>query len=323
VSIDLSDIATRVPRPDDDARTAARVRLAELAPAGALGRLGELAEWIAGVQGQCPARPLDRVRLVAVTRTAEQAAAQPSPLLGLIPATTLRLVEGYPRLEPGDDVDNPPHEEVSEAAPVDRDEVDRAFEAGIAVADEEADDGADLLLVAWLGVDSAIPAAAAVAVLAGADVASVVGRGTGIDDREWMRRCAAVRDVARVSRRALADGADVLGLLSFLGSAELAVLTGLLCQAAIRRTPAVLDGTGVAAAALVAHRLSPRSARWLIAGLGTLDPGQTVALQKIRLQPLVDYAISTDDGTGALLAVPHLQAAARLLATTTRDQHPG
>ena len=64
--LDLSELATRVPRPDDDAREAARARLAALAPPGAFGRFGELVEWLAGVQGQCPTRRLDRIRLVAM-----------------------------------------------------------------------------------------------------------------------------------------------------------------------------------------------------------------------------------------------------------------
>jgi nicotinate-nucleotide--dimethylbenzimidazole phosphoribosyltransferase len=319
VSIDLFELATRVSRPDDDARATARARLADLAPPGAYGRLGELAEWTAGVQGRCPPRPLGRVRLIAVAGSAGSAGpgmlagSPPSPLLAVSPATP-RLVEVFQRIEAGDGDGNPPQDVEGDRSAAGRGGAELAFEAGMTIADEEVDTGADLLVLASLGVDSAIPAATAVAVLTGTDVASVVGRGTGIDDREWMRRCAAVRDSARLARRALADGADVLDLLATLGSAELAVLTGVLARAAIRRTPVVLDGLGPAAAALVAHRLSPRTARWLLAGHASPDPGHAAALDKMRLQPVIDHAISVEDGTGALLAVAHVQAAAQLLA---------
>jgi nicotinate-nucleotide--dimethylbenzimidazole phosphoribosyltransferase len=306
VSIELSELAARVLRPDDDARAAARARLAELAPVGAFGRLGELAEWLAGVQGQCPTRPLDRVRFIA------QAAPASSELLEASPATA-RLVEGFQRLESAGDVGEPPQDGVDGRA-VRRDEIERAFDAGMAVATEEVEGGADLLVAADIGVDSAVAGATAVAVLTGADVASIVGRGTGIDDREWMRRCAAVRDTARLARRTLSGGADILDLLSTLGSLDLAALTGLLTQASIQRTPVVLDGLGTAAAALVAHRLTPRTARWLVAAHVSPDPGQAAALDKLRLRPWLDYAISLDDGTGALLMVPLLQAAVRLFA---------
>ncbi len=306
MSLDLSELATRVPRPDDDARAAARVRLAELAPSGAFGRFGTLAEWLAGVQGQCPTRPLDRIRIVAMA-DAQSAAAEISPLLPVSPAT-LRLEVPTP----GAGVDS--DDDVARGKSVERRDVERAFEAGVAIADDEVDSGTDLIVLAGIGSTLAVPAAIAVAVLTGTEVASVVGRGTGIDDREWMRRCAAVRDGARVGRRSLTDGGDVLDLLSPVGGASLAALAGLVVQAAIRRTPVALDGLVATAAALAAHRVAGGTTRWVVAGHASPDPGQAAALAKMRLRPLLDYAISLDDGTGAILAVPQLQAAATMLA---------
>ena len=319
---DLSELAARVPRPDDDARAAARARLGELAPAGAYGRLGELAEWIAGIQGQCPTRPLEQVRFVAVATSVPSATPDISTgprLSAILPfsSATPHLVERFLRFEAGDDVNNHPQD--TEGEPRESPgAVEQAFEDGLTLADEQVETGADLLVLADVaGGGSAIAAATVVAVLTGTDVASTVGS-IGIDDREWMRRCAAVRDTARIARRALADGADIFGLLSTVGSTELAICTGVLTQAAIRRTPVVLDGLGTAAAALVAHRLSPRTARWLLAGHVSTDPGHAAALAKLRLRPLIDYAIDVDDGTGALLAVTHVQAAARLLTPEER-----
>jgi nicotinate-nucleotide--dimethylbenzimidazole phosphoribosyltransferase len=299
MSLDLSELASRVPSPDDKARVAARSRLAEMAPPGALGRFGELAEWLAGVQGQCPTRPLERIRMLAMAG-GPSSAAEISPLLPASPAS-LRVVVDEPARDTSD-------------GPTDgRAAVEQAFEVGSAIADEEVD-GADLVVLAATNADWAVPAAVVVAVLTGTEVASVVGRGSGIDDREWMRRCAAVRDGARLGRRVLTDGGDVLDLLSPVGSAPLATLAGVVVQAAIRRIPVLLDGVAATAAALAAHRVTTRTARWVVAGHASPDPGQAAALGKMRLRPLIDFAISLDDGTGALLAVPHLQAAARLLA---------
>lgn len=300
MSLDLSELASRVPSPDDKARVAARSRLAEMAPSGALGRFGELAEWLAGVQGQCPTRPLERIRMVAMSG-GPSSVAEISPLLPASPAS-LRVVVAEPARDTSSD------------GPTDgRAAVEQAFEAGAVIADGEVD-GADLVVLAATNADWAVPAAVVVAVLTGTEVASVVGRGSGIDDREWMRRCAAVRDGARLGRRVLTDGGDVLDLLSPVGSAPLATLAGVVVQAAIRRIPVLLDGVVATAAALAAHRVTTRTARWVVAGHASPDPGQAAALGKMRLRPLIDYAISLDDGTGALLAVPHLQAAARLLA---------
>jgi nicotinate-nucleotide--dimethylbenzimidazole phosphoribosyltransferase len=303
--LDLSELATRVPRPDDDARDAARAGLAALAPSGAFGRFGELVEWLAGVQGQCPTRRLDRIRLVAMAG-APAAATEISPLLPVSPAT-LRLE--VPTPDSGVDSDD----DAAYGTSVERRDVERAFEAGMAIADDEVDSGADLIVLAGIGATLAVPAAITVAVLTGTEVASVVGRGTGIDDREWMSRCAAVRDGARVGRRSLTDGGDVLDLLSPVDSAPLAALAGLVVKAAIRRTPVAVDGSVATAAALAAHRMAGGTTRWVVAGHATPDPGQAAALAKMRLRPLLDYAISLDDGTGALLAVPQLQAAATML----------
>jgi nicotinate-nucleotide--dimethylbenzimidazole phosphoribosyltransferase len=300
MSLDLTDLAARVHKPDDDARADARARLAGWAAPGALGRLGELAEWLAGVQGQCPTRRIGRISLVVMAAAGLD---QPrlSPLVSGRATPRVVQVPPFP--------DSP--------GPVDRAGVERAFRAGMAVADDAADTGTDLLVLADTADDrSAVAAAVTIAVLTGTDLAAVVGRGTGIDDREWMRRCAAVRDGARLARRSLTDGGDVLALLSSIGNAELAAAAGLVVQAAVRRTPVVLDGVVSAAAALTAHRVSPRTARWLVAGHASPDPGQAAALSKMRLRPLLDYAISAGDAIGALLAVAHVQAAAELLAAT-------
>jgi nicotinate-nucleotide--dimethylbenzimidazole phosphoribosyltransferase len=263
MSLDLSELASRVPQPDDKARVAARSRLAELAPSGALGRFGELAEWLAGVQGQCPTRPLERIRLVAMSGGLSSAA-EISPLLPASPASLRLVVDESTR-------------DTSDGRTDGRAAVEQAFEAGAAIADEEVDD-AELVVLAATNADWAVPAAVVVAVLTGTEVASVVGRGSGIDDREWMRRCAAVRDGARLGRRVLTDGGDVLDLLSPVGSAPLATLAGVVVQAAIRRIPVVLDGAVATAAALAAHRVTARTARWVVAGHASPDPGQAAAL---------------------------------------------
>ena len=88
------------------------------------------------------------------------------------------------------------------------------------------------------------------------------------------------------------------------GPADLAVATGVLLQAAARRTPVVLDGPATAAAALVAARLSFRAADWWLAGHLSPDPAHGLALARLSLEPVLDLGLRGDDGTGALLAVP-------------------
>jgi nicotinate-nucleotide--dimethylbenzimidazole phosphoribosyltransferase len=192
-----------------------------------------------------------------------------------------------------------------------RDEVERAFAAGIAIADAEIDSGADLLVAADLGIGNTTPAAALVGSLTRNDASLVTGRGTGIDDATWMRKCAAVRDAMRRSRPVLGDQ---LQLLATAGGADFAAMTGFLLQAAARRTPVVLDGVVSGACALVAQRVTFRAADWWLAGHRSSEPAHALALNRLSLEPLLDLGMRLGEGTGALLAVPLVKAAAATLA---------
>ncbi|MGH8825074.1 MAG: nicotinate-nucleotide--dimethylbenzimidazole phosphoribosyltransferase [Jiangellaceae bacterium] len=345
--LDLSDRAARIPLLDEAARGRARARLAEL---GSLGRLGDLAVWMAAVQGRFPTTALARVRLVCFAgdhgiaaagvsaqpptatpdRVRDLLYAGPPAALADLTATGLRVVDiavdaDAARLPP--EVED--HRIRRGTGRIDiedaltRAEAEAAFGVGVKVADDEVDRGADLLVATGLGVASSTPAATLAAVLTGNEVAAVVGRGSGIDDRGWMRKCAAVRDAARRGRRIVAGDGDMIDLLAAVGGADLAALTGFVSQSAVRQTPLVLDGLVSTAAAAVARRIGRRTARWVVAGHRSGDPGHAVLLDMLKLDPLVGYEIGRDDGTGALLAVPHLRAAAVLLAgTDTADTAP-
>jgi len=336
--LDLGAIAARVSRPDGGARVAARERLDALAsPAGALGRLGDLAGWLAGVQGGQDVRPIRRPRLLVVAAdhgvAAAGVSAQPpgattrsvhALLAGVGPVATTARVTGTPLrvVDAAVDADDLPAEVIPTgvrrgSGRIDREdglsraEAERAFSAGMRLADAEADEGTDLLLVASVGRAATTPAAALVAALTGGDAASVVGRGSGIDDRTWMSKCAAVRDALR---RARPVAEDPLALVATAGGADLALLGGLLVQAAARRTPVVLDGLVPAAAGLLAHRIAYAAADWWLAAQRSPEPACDRALAHLALEPLLDLGLLTADGVGAALTVPVIRAAAALLA---------
>jgi nicotinate-nucleotide--dimethylbenzimidazole phosphoribosyltransferase len=137
----------------------------------------------------------------------------------------------------------------------------------------------------------------------------VIGRGGGIDDETWMRKTTAVRD-ARL--RAWKQRPDPLALLSVAGGTDVAAMVGFLLRAASRRTPVLLDGVVATAAALVAQDLQARCVRWWRVAQRTSEPAQAVALRRLGLEPILDLGVQAGDGTGGLLALPVLRAAARL-----------
>jgi nicotinate-nucleotide--dimethylbenzimidazole phosphoribosyltransferase len=190
------------------------------------------------------------------------------------------------------------------------DEAWQAFATGLAIADEEVDSGADLLIPGDMGIGNTTPAAAIIGLLDGGDASLFVGRGTGIDDTTWMRKTAAVRDAMRRGRP---HKADPVQLLATVGGADIAAMTGFLIGAAVRRTPVLLDGVVSCAAALVAQRMSYRAVQWWLAGHLSTEPAAARALDRLSLVPIVDYGLRLGEGTGALIALPVLAAAGATL----------
>jgi nicotinate-nucleotide--dimethylbenzimidazole phosphoribosyltransferase len=191
-----------------------------------------------------------------------------------------------------------------------REECERAFAVGVALADEEVDAGADLLVPGDMGIGNTTPAAVIVGLLDGIEPARVVGRGTGIDDATWMRKTAAVRDAMRRGRPLKGDP---IALLAAVGGADIAAMTGFLVGAAARRTPVLLDGVVSLSAALVAHRIAFRSREWWLAGHRSTEPAAHAALERLALDPLVDYGMRLGEGSGALVGLPVLHAAGATL----------
>jgi nicotinate-nucleotide--dimethylbenzimidazole phosphoribosyltransferase len=109
-------------------------------------------------------------------------------------------------------------------------------------------------------------------------------------------------------------GRDPEGLLRVVGGRDLATLAGLLIQAGARRTPVILDGVVSCAAALAAERMAPGASAWWVAGTRSTEPSQAKALTALGLDPLLDLQLRLGEGTGALLAVNLVQAAAATLA---------
>ena len=329
-----------VPVPDVDVRRAAVARHAELpVPDGALGRLAELGVWLAAAQGACPPRPLARPRVVVVAGdhgiaaagvsahapgdTVRQVAAvrehtAPVGVLAPIAGVSVRVVDVALDTDgPADSTER--HRVRRGSGRIDREdaltaeEAERALAAGRALADEEVDAGADLLVPASLGVGATTPAATLVAALTGTEPVAVIGRGSGIDDAGWMRKAAAVRDALR---RARPHVRDPLALLRVAGGADLTALTGFCLQAALRRTPVLLDGLVVGAAALLADELAAGAREWWLLAQHSADPAMVLVEEHLGLSPVLDLGVRLGDGTGAVAAVPLLQMAVRLLAET-------
>lgn len=329
-----------VTAPDAEVAAAARDRQTQLTkPPGSLGRLEDLAVWAASCQGVCPPRALRRARVVVFAAdhgvTAAGVSAFPSAVTGQMVATfdaggaainVLAEVAGA-TVRVADiavDCDQPlspaigAHKvrrgsgNIAVEDALSAEETMAAVMAGRQIADEEIDTGADLLIAGEMGIGNTTAATALVAALTGAEPVVAVGRGTGIDDLGWMRKTGAVRDALY---RARTVTGDPLGLLQVCGGADLAAMAGFLAQAAVRRTPVLLDGLVVTAAALVAENLAPGARAWWQAGHRSTEPAHSLALSQLGLEPIIDLGMRLGEGTGAAVALPIVRAAIATLAS--------
>ncbi|WP_420715917.1 nicotinate-nucleotide--dimethylbenzimidazole phosphoribosyltransferase [Mycobacterium sp. 663a-19] len=330
---------TPISPPDTAAAAAARARQDTLTkPRGALGRLEDLSVWVASCQGRCPPRQFERARVVVfagdhgvarsgVSAYPREVTAQMVAnidaggaainVLADVADATVRVADLA--------VDAPPASERIGAHKVRRgsgdiavedaltdEETGRALAAGRGIADEEVDAGADLLIAGDMGIGNTTAAAVLVAALTNAEPVAVVGFGTGIDDAGWSRKAAAVRDALFRARLVLPDP---VGLLRCCGGADLAAMAGFCAQAAVRRTPLLLDGIAVTAAALVAERLAPGARQWWQAGHRSTEPGHALALAALELDPILDLRMRLGEGTGAAAALPVLRCAVAALSS--------
>ncbi|BAU82003.1 hypothetical protein SLA_1060 [Streptomyces laurentii] len=191
-----------------------------------------------------------------------------------------------------------------------REEVVAAIEVGIETARDLVAAGNKALLTGEMGIANTTASAALISVYTEADPAEVTGRGTGINDETHARKVDVVRRALELHQP---DAEDPIGVLAAVGGLEHAALVGLILGASSLRTPVILDGVSTGAAALVARAIAPESLAACIAGHRSAEPGHVAALNKLGLRPLVDLDLRLGEGTGALLALPVVQSAARAM----------
>ncbi len=340
---------------DAEAVSAARQRQDQLTkPRGALGALEEVSVRLAGISGECPP-PMPEPAAVAVFAADHGVHAQ-----GVTPwpqEVTAQMVANF--LDGGAAVNVLARQTGAEVMVVDvgvaadlpeapgllsrkvrngtrdlavepamtRDEAAQAVETGIDVARDLVADGHRCLLVGDMGIANTTASAALVAAFTGAAVPDVTGRGTGVDDDVLRRK---VEVVTQALRQRPPDPQDPLGTLASLGGLEHAAIAGFVLGGASCRVPVVLDGVIAGAAALVAAALAPAAVDYCIAGHRSVEPGHGVALASLDLRPLVDLDLRLGEGSGAVLALPLVQAAARVLrematfdsaGVTDKDEH--
>ncbi len=328
-----------IPFPDTAALSAARTRQAVLTkPAGALGRLEDLACWFAARQGRTiPAAIVPAITIFAADHgvAARGVSAYPSEVTAqmvvniarggaainvLARAIDARLtVVDVGVAAPLVSLAGVVHAKVrcgtadlSVSPAMTRAEAERALAIGAEHAVLDIAAGATLVIAGDMGIGNTTPSACLICTLAGEPPARVVGAGTGIDEATRARK---IDIVSRAIERARSSGPrDGVEWLAEVGGLEIAAIAGYYLEAARRGVPALVDGFIASAAALAARASDPRVAEWLLASHASAELGHRLALRALGLEPLVDLSLRLGEGTGAALVVPLVNAALKLHA---------
>jgi nicotinate-nucleotide--dimethylbenzimidazole phosphoribosyltransferase len=185
----------------------------------------------------------------------------------------------------------------------------RALEAGIEVA-LELGPSTDVFGTGEMGIGNTTPSSAIVAALSGARPVEVAGRGTGLDDAGLKRKIDELTAILALNRP---DPSDPMDVLSKVGGFEIGGIAGLILGAASMRKPVLVDGFVSAAGALIAQRLCPAAADYMIAAHLSVEKGHRIALGLLGKRPLLDLEMRLGEGTGAALAMNLVEAAVNVM----------
>ncbi len=183
-----------------------------------------------------------------------------------------------------------------------------AIQVGVDVVQGLVDDGLDLIAIGEMGIGNTTAASALTAIMTASTVAEVTGHGTGISDEQLQHKIDVIERAIAVNQP---QRDDPIGALAKVGGLEIAGLVGVILAAAAQHIPVVLDGFIAGSAALVAVAISPMVRGYLIAGHASVELGHRVGMASLDLDPLLKLDMRLGEGTGAVLAMHIIEAAAR------------
>ncbi|MFV2101389.1 bifunctional adenosylcobinamide kinase/adenosylcobinamide-phosphate guanylyltransferase [Micromonospora sp. LOL_024] len=313
----------QLPMPDEHAGAQAVERLATLdVPGTGLGVLEQVVSFAAATQGTPSPAAWQSVRVLLLhgdhaggvaagtvagesARRADQARAGQGVLARLAGASAASLQV----------VDTPAAAPIELGPALSDEQVEASLRAGWRLAEEAADAGVQLLVLAACGAGTEATAAAVLAATAGAEPPAVLARvvtgGGEIDDIAWMARCAAVRDALHRTRGSSRDARNVL---AELGGGDIAAATGVLLGATARRIPVLLDGPVGVAAGMVGRDLAGQTRHWCLLADHGGHPAVALAADVLGLTPLAELRLDLGEGANALTVLPLLRSVLALAA---------
>jgi nicotinate-nucleotide--dimethylbenzimidazole phosphoribosyltransferase len=332
----IEEVISSIAAPPDAYLAQARTRLDALTkPVGSLGRLEDLAaQWFAIRQGKITSAVSKSVYVFAADHgiTAEGVSAYPAQVTQqmvlnfLSGGAAINVLARLNQVEVnvvdvGVDADLAGHAGLAQwkvrrgsrnmlrEPAMSEEELAAALSAGLALAEAAYEKGNNLIAVGEMGIGNTTAASVMTAALTGMPPSLVTGRGTGLESEAYERKC---RIVGAVRNRHFARPTGPREILRCAGGLEIAAMTGMILGAARRGIAIVMDGFISTAAAAIACGLAPAVRSYLFAAHQSQEPGHRILLAHLDIEPILDLHMRLGEGTGAVLAMPILEAAMRL-----------
>ncbi len=311
---EIREILTRLPGPDLAAGSAAEARQRDLLkPPGSLGRLEEIAVWLATWQGR-PSPRIERPHIAVFAGThgvaARGVSAYPAEVTEQMVGAFVNGLAAVNQLAAQADADLRVYEMALELPTAD-------FTEGPAMGEEDTahamaygmmavEEGLDVMALGEMGIGNTTAAAALSCALFGGGPADWVGRGTGVDAAGLTRKTEAVEAALAANAAALGDP---LRALAALGGRELAAIAGAVLACRVARIPVLLDGYACTAAAAALHQADPRALDHCLVAHRSAEPGHARLLDALGKRPLLDLDLHLGEASGAALALGLLKSA--------------
>lgn len=181
---------------------------------------------------------------------------------------------------------------------------------GMQVVDELVAKGTRLFATGEMGIGNTTASAAILAVMTGLPLEQAVGRGTGINDEQWQHKQEVIRRAITLNQP---DADDPIDVLAKIGGYEIGGLAGVVLGASTHRCPVVIDGFISTVAALLAYKLAPQSAAYMIASHQSQEQGHRYTLERIGITPMLHMDMRLGEGTGAVLGFTLIDAAGKIM----------
>ena len=336
----IEETIARITAPDAEMQAKAHERMQQLTmPTGALQTLTDMAERLAGITGSM--KPSMARRLVVVF-SGDHGVAEENVMKypqDVTPQMTINFVNGgaginalaraggcdlkvadcgvkgellKPYKESGKVLDlfiAPGTRNFVKEPAMTREQALLSIEHGIRVALEFGGQY-DIVAAGEMGSGNSTPATALVSLFVGLPVEEVVGPGSGVYGSQLAHKTEVVKRGLMLHKP---DPEDPIGALASVGGFEIGAMAGFNLGAAALKKPILIDGFIASSSALIAQALCPQVTAYFFGAHKSMEPGHIKMLNKLGLHPLLDLNFRLGEGTGAAMAMPIMDAAARML----------